>query len=175
MIYSLMVILDTFFPERNQQHRNDLMYLEGEPTVKQNSAIIGSDLAHLQSKAFKMRFQSMGPGLTSKPGLIWLLLYPKVHMIMVVVHAVHVGWQAFSKWDSPSPDLPSRRWLKEIVLQVDVRITFLMNKPLARAASSRARMCFPMVSKSIRTNWSWKYSFKYMPFDKKCLFKYQSI
>lgn len=125
-----MVILDTFFPERNQQHRNDLMYLEGEPTVKQNSAIIGSDLAHLQSKAFKMRFQSMGPGLTSKPGLIWLLLYPKVHMIMVVVHAVHVGWQAFSKWDSPSPNLPSRRWLKEILLQIDFQYHLFDEQPV---------------------------------------------
>ena len=45
-----MVILDTFFPERNQQHRNDLMYLEGEPTGKQKSVIIGSNLDSLQSK-----------------------------------------------------------------------------------------------------------------------------
>lgn len=46
-----MDIHNTFFPETNQQHRNDIVYLEGEPTVKQNSAIIGSDLAHLQLKA----------------------------------------------------------------------------------------------------------------------------
>lgn len=39
-------------------------------------------------------------------------------MVVVVVQAVHSGWQAFGKGDSPASDLPALRCLKEIVLQV---------------------------------------------------------
>ena len=89
-----MVILDTFFPERNQQHRNDLMYLEGEPTEKQKSVIIGTDLDPLQSKALLigiiLRFKTNKTLLeiqSEKAGIILIGMKTLIQYMEEIIHA----------------------------------------------------------------------------------------
>ena len=89
-----MVILDTFFPERNQQHRNDLMYPEGEPTGKQKSVIIGSDLDSLQSKTLLtgiiLRFKTNQTLLgiqSERAGIVLIGMKTLIQCMEEIIHA----------------------------------------------------------------------------------------
>lgn len=89
-----MVILNTFFPETNQQHRNDIVYLEGEPTEKQKSVIIGSDLDPLQSKALLtgiiLRFKTNKTLLeiqSEKAGIILIGMKTLIQCMEEIIHS----------------------------------------------------------------------------------------
>ncbi len=72
-------------------------------------------------------------------------------MVVVVVQTVHGGWQAFGKGDSPASDLPARRCLKEIVLQVDFQDHLFDEQPVRPGGIVQDKDMFSMVSKSMRT------------------------
>ena len=89
-----MVILDTYFPETNQQHRNDLMYPEGEPTGKQKSVIIGSDLDSLQSKTLLtgiiLRFKTNKTLLgiqSERAGIVLIGMKTLIQFMEEIIHA----------------------------------------------------------------------------------------